>query len=682
MLRSLKFRYRIGLLVAVAGIALLLTTSVTLVLGRQSERELTAIETRYVPLLELDREIKEIFRSIPRAFADAMAAAEESGIAKAEANAALLIKRLEVNAERIAGNGGSSAALITEFRAYFAMAHEIATAIVVDGTPEEQLADKIERMGVSRDELSNKLIVATTPDRRQVAAAFVEARKSQRTALLIDIIVAISALSLMALYSWTIIRQTVKSLHAVSLGMERLAEGELGTDIDVRTQDELGDLARETNATARRLHEYRERTQTLLEQTQRQTEELARASRYKSEFLANMSHELRTPLNSIMILSKVLGENEGRELTERQVEFANLIHRSGEELLALINDVLDLAKSEAGKQTLVCEQVKLGELTDYARRMFEPHAHQKKLELVIESGFELPAEIRTDRIRVHQILKNLLSNAVKFTERGRVSVGFSRAGADAIEIAVSDTGIGIPADKLDWIFEAFAQAEGGTSRKYGGTGLGLSIVKELAERLGGSIRVESVFEQGSTFRLVLPISGPPMDSAFEDSIPPVTPIPLPPLSISRTGSGPRPRSMSRPSITAEMPTIIEPSLDGKTVLIVDDDMRNVYSLAGALRAKHLRVLTASDGIEALDELAKHPETDAVLIDVMMPRMDGHEATRRIREMPQFADLPIIALTAKTMPGEREKCLDAGANEYVPKPVDVAQLLQLLRVWLG
>ncbi len=681
MFRSLKFRYRIGLLVAVAGIALLLTTTVTLVLGRQGERELTAIETRYVPLLELDREIEELFRSIPRTLTEASAADEESGIAKASASAELLIKRLETNAERIAGNGGDTAALIAEFRAYFASAREVTVAMIVDDTPAEELTDKIERMNARNDEFANKLSAATTPDRRRLAAAFAEARRSQRTALLIDIIVAICALSLMALYSWTIIRQTVKSLHAVSQGMERLAEGELGPDIDVRTQDELGDLAREANATARRLHEYRERTQTLLEQTQRQTEELARASRYKSEFLANMSHELRTPLNSIMILSKVLGENETRELTERQVEFANLIHRSGEELLTLINDVLDLAKIEAGKQTLVCEQVKLGELVDYARRMFEPHAHQKKLDLVIESAPDLPGEIRTDRIRVHQILKNLLSNAVKFTERGRVTATFSRAGADAIEIAVSDTGIGIPADKLDWIFEAFAQAEGGTSRKYGGTGLGLSIVKELAERLGGSIRVESVLEHGSTFRLVLPISGPPLDTAFEDSVTPVPPLPLPQLAISRTVTGPRPRP-PRPTITSEMPAIEEPSFDGKTVLIVDDDMRNVYSLAGALRAKHLRVLTASDGIEALDELAKHPETDAVLIDVMMPRMDGHEATRRIREMPQFADLPIIALTAKTMPGEREKCLDAGANEYVPKPVDLAQLLQLLRVWLG
>jgi two-component system chemotaxis sensor kinase CheA len=676
--RSLKFRYRIGLLVAVAGIALLLTTAVTLVLGRQGERELTAIETRYVPLLELDRELEELFRSIHRTLLDASDAAEESGIVKAAANAELLVKRLEANAERIANNGGNTATLVAQFRAYFATAHEV-TAKLVNNTPAEQLTDQIERMGTSHDEFASKLSAATTPDRRRLGAAFAEARKSQRTALLIDIVVAICALSLMALYSWTIIRQTVKSLQAVSLGMERLAEGELGPDIDIRTDDELGDLAREANATARRLYDYRERTEALLEQTQRQTEELARASRYKSEFLANMSHELRTPLNSIMILSKVLGENENRELTARQVEFANLIHRSGEELLTLINDVLDLAKIEAGKQTLVCEPVKLGELTDYVRRMFEPHAHQKKLELLTESAPDLPAEIRTDRIRVHQILKNLLSNAVKFTERGRVEVAFSRAGADEIEIAVSDTGIGIPADKLDWIFEAFAQAEGGTSRKYGGTGLGLSIVKELAERLGGSIRVESVLEQGSTFRLVLPISGPPMESSFEDSPRSMTPPPMP-LAISGTVSGARERP-SRPAVTAEMPSIIEPSLDGKTVLIVDDDMRNVYSLAGALRAKHLRVLTASDGLEALDELARHPETDAVLIDVMMPRMDGHEATRKIREMPQFADLPIIALTAKTMPGEREKCLEAGANEYVPKPVDVAQLIQLLRVWL-
>ena len=682
MFRSLKFRYRIGLLVAVAGIALLVTTAVTLVLGRQSEREQRAIETRYVPLLELDREIEGMFRSIPRAFEDAAAAAEESGIDKANAFGEQLVRRLQANARPIAENGderldvAAVEALVAEFREYFAVARKVAKELV-DGTPAEQLTTEIDEMRDRQSTFSERLSKATTPDRSRLAAAFADARESQHTALAIDIIVAILALALMAIYSWTIIRQTVKSLHAVSLGMERLAEGELGPEIEVHTKDELGELAHEANRTALRLHEYRERTQTLLEQTQQQAEELARASRYKSEFLANMSHELRTPLNSIMILSKVLGENDTSELTERQVEFANLIYRSGEELLALINDVLDLAKIEAGKQTLVCEQVKLSELVDYARRMFEPHAHQKKLQLVVDSARGLPLEIRTDRIRVHQILKNLLSNAVKFTEQGQVSLGLARPSTDTVEIAVSDTGIGIPPDKLGWIFEAFAQAEGGTSRKYGGTGLGLSIVKQLTARLGGSIEVESELGLGSTFRLRLPIAGPAHEVVFEDSSPPA-PIQIPPPGPRRA---PTERGV-RPVPTVEMPAVAEPSLEGKTVLIVDDDMRNVYSLAGALRAKHLRVLTASDGIEALDELAHHPETDAVLIDVMMPRMDGHEATRKIREQPQFLELPIIALTAKTMPGEREKCLEAGANEYVSKPVDLTQLIQLLRVWLA
>ncbi|MEJ7597460.1 MAG: ATP-binding protein [Kofleriaceae bacterium] len=325
----------------------------------------------------------------------------------------------------------------------------------------------------------------------------------------------------------------------------------------------------------------------------------------------------------------------------------------------------------------------LAELAEYMRRMYAPLVQQKGLVLEVEVAPELPVAIRTDRIRVHQILKNLLSNAVKFTERGQVRLAMVHGSSDDVELAVTDTGIGIPPDKLDWVFEAFAQAEGGTSRKYGGTGLGLSIARQLAERLGGSLRVESMLGHGSTFRLVLPIAGPPVEmSPLEaESIPPAPPAAF---DLARNHSGIRMRQSRpiRPAITAETPVADVPSLDGKTVLIVDDDMRNVYSLAGALRAKHLRVLTASDGLEALDELAAHPDTDAVLIDIMMPRMDGHEATRRIRAQSQFANLLIIALTGKTMPGDRENCLEAGANEYVPKPVDVAQLLELLRVWLG
>jgi CheY-like chemotaxis protein len=404
--------------------------------------------------------------------------------------------------------------------------------------------------------------------------------------------------------------------------------------------------------------------------------ELARASRYKTEFLANMSHELRTPLNSIMILSKVLGENEPATLTARQVEFAHLIHRSGQELLALINEVLDLAKVEAGKQEIVCEAVAVAELASYARQMFQPLAMQKQLDLTVEVDDDAPAYIRTDQARLAQILKNLLANAFKFTERGGVTMRIARAGpgaavaGDCVAISVTDTGIGISADKQAWIFEAFAQADSGTSRKYGGTGLGLTIARQLAVRLGGDLGVESQLGAGSTFRIVLPVCGP----AVDDSGQPVAPSPAP-------ATAPVPVQSDRadkPPTLPPMNAVRDPVLAGKLVLIVDDDMRNVYSLSSALRAEHLAVLTASDGQEAIDELDQHPEVDVVVMDVIMPHMNGYEATRRIRTQERFARLPIIALTANSMPGEREECLEAGASDYLPKPVEPGRLVELIR----
>ncbi|MDB4959077.1 MAG: hybrid sensor histidine kinase/response regulator [Myxococcales bacterium] len=691
MTRSFKFRHRIGLLVLLAATGLVTVTAVTLVLGRRGEQQLSGIETRYVPLIELDRDLKSIIARLTRALEDAAAAADETKLSEADDLDRDFVARLRTGADSIIDNGGDPVALEAQLGVYYAIAREVSAAIV-GGTSMAELGTRIDKMRAAQATFTAQLDTTTSPDRRRLAAAFATARESQRDALWIEIVVASSALSLMSLLSWGIIRRTVKHLRSVSVGVERLAAGDFGHEIDVGSRDEIGDLAREANRTAVRLREYRTKTQTLLSETQRQAEELrhanttlvsaqqlleeranelARVSRYKSQFLANMSHELRTPLNSIMILSKVLSENAGHTLTEKQVELATLINKSGEELLSLINEVLDLAKVEAGKQMLDVAPVPVPDILEYMRRMFDPLAAQKQLTFEVGGVGALPAEIRTDWARLAQILKNLLSNALKFTQRGKVEARIScqlpaiaDVISDPIVISVIDTGIGIADDKHAFVFEAFAQAETGTSRKFGGTGLGLTIAKQLSIRLGGNLYVESELDKGSTFHVVLSIAGPPPDS---ERAPRAQPAPA--------------KTPALFALKAQEP-IAEPAyepdalLAGKTVMLIDDDMRNVYSLSSALRAKDLRVITASDVPEALEQLDNHPEIDLVIVDLTIASPREREIIRQLRGRPRFATLPVIALTT-----ERDTSLEAGASECLPKPVEVGKLIGLLRILL-
>jgi CheY-like chemotaxis protein/HAMP domain-containing protein len=690
-------------------------------------------------------------------------------------------------------------------------------------------------------------------------------------------------------------------------------------------------------------------------------EQLAISSKYKSEFLANMSHELRTPLNSLLILARLLAENKDSNLTDKQVEFARTIYSAGTDLLTLINDVLDLSKVEAGRLELMPAQVALEEVRDFVERTFRPVAEQKELEFRIDVEPDVPESLHTDGQRLQQVLKNLLSNAFKFTEEGsvgltvRVAEPGRRFAHSALEnadrvlaFAVHDTGIGIPKEKQQLIFEAFQQADGTTNRRYGGTGLGLSISREIAALLQGEIRVDSTPGRGSTFTLFVPLELPeaparrrtPPDSAqhplraapatrqpaepHADSpreIPAVVPddraemeegdrsvlivendvtfasvlldmardknfkgiiavdgesalalareyvpdaitldLDLPggmdgwtvldrlkrsadtrhiPVHIV-SGYGTRQRGLragalaflEKPvskealdsafaridkfidervrhllvveddetqrkaivdlvgdddiEITAvgsaaeametlrtrrvdcmvldlgigdrngfqlleevksdperrDLPIIIytgrslssaedtalrryaetiivkdvkspERLLDetalflhrieshlpeqkrrileqlhsedevftGKRILIVDDDVRNIFSLASLLEQHGMEARYAENGRDGLDMLVQDGEFDLVLMDVMMPEMDGYEATREIRAIADYKSLPIICLTAKAMKGDREKCIEAGASDYIVKPVDPEQLLSLMRVWL-
>ena len=665
--------------------------------------------------------------------------------------------------------------------------------------------------------------------------------------------------------------------------------------------------------------------------------QLALSSKYKSEFLANMSHELRTPLNSLLILSRMLAENGDGNLHAQQIEFAETIHAAGNDLLALINDILDLSKVEAGKMELNLGPLALVDLCEDVERAFRPVAEQNSLEFRIERDHSLPTALVTDEQRLQQVLRNLLSNAFKFTQKGTVTLHIAPDEPGTVGFAVIDTGVGIAENKLSLIFESFQQADGTTSRKFGGTGLGLSISREIARLLGGELRVQSTPGEGSSFTLVLPLR---VVTATDTATEPVEPAALPVLAadeqqaallpfdgadddrtsivagdrvllviahdaelardalaaararsfrclvarraplglalareyrpeavliFSADGRGEvllsqlkqHPETRHRPVFVVgpaggrmsalragaagylegargtEAVTFVTQALDefnartvrrlaliedgteldpatmtllgagedvdvlhvpfgkalhmlrtdgaecavlpvsdggaeafalleqagaddslrelpivvyaadpleapdrarldqlaaavnativstperlvdetalhlhrmearlpaatrkllsqlrtadsvfhGKRILIVDDDIRNVFALTSALEMRGMKVVYAENGREGVTKLRETSDVDLVLLDVMMPEMDGYETARAIRGMSRFDALPIISLTAKAMKGDRDKCIAAGASDYITKPVDVDQLLSLMRVWL-
>jgi signal transduction histidine kinase/response regulator RpfG family c-di-GMP phosphodiesterase len=553
-------------------------------------------------------------------------------------------------------------------------------------------------------------------------------------------------------------------------------------------------------------------------------EQLSLTSKYKSEFLANMSHELRTPLNSLLILSKLLSDNPQGNLNDKQVEFAKTIHGAGSDLLSLINDILDLSKIESGTVTIEVGEMPMMTLKQHMERTFRQLAADKGLEFNVDFDPELPAAIHTDEKLLQQIVLNLLSNAFKFTAQGEVTLdvhtatsGWSpnhpvlRNAETAIEIAVTDTGIGIPDDKQKLIFEAFQQADGTTSRKYGGTGLGLSISREIARLLGGELQVRSKPGEGSTFTLFVPLEAASADQVgtsiaryentgavvptsiaaeidvsddrddlgnspfvliIEDDAtfasilldlardaglkgvvstagsgslamarklqpnaitldlglsdidgfvlldllkhdPETAHVPIHVISgadrseaamnlgalgvtekpadqqelakvfrelLQKTKKRPKRRSAANKSEAAQAREV--PELAGTRVLIVDDDIRNIFSLTSVLESYDVEVLHAERGKEGIRILERDGHIDVALIDIMMPEMDGYETMRQIRRRRELADLPLIAVTAKAMKGDRQKCLDAGASDYIAKPVDIDLLLALLRVWIA
>ncbi|MCC2956043.1 response regulator [Massilia sp. IC2-477] len=410
------------------------------------------------------------------------------------------------------------------------------------------------------------------------------------------------------------------------------------------------------------------------EQLRQRALELERASRYKSEFLANMSHELRTPLNSSLILAKLLADNAAGNLNDEQVRFAQTIYSAGNDLLHLINDILDISKVEAGKLELVPEEVPLRRMVEGLARTFEPLARQKALDFSVSIEPNVPASITTDRQRVEQILKNLLSNAVKFTDSGRVAMSVGVTPEGWVQFGVRDSGIGIAPDQQEKIFDAFHQADGTTSRRFGGTGLGLSISRDLTNLLGGKLSLSSNPGEGSLFTLSLPKSG------AVAATPPAAPT-LAPAQVQfqpAAAPTPAPAAAATPAQTeplASFPDDRDESAAGtRTVLVIEDEpefARILFDLAHELDYRCLVALTAGEGLA----LAATQKPDAVLLDIRLPDSSGLSVLQQLKDNPATRHIPVHIVSSIENGGE---ALHLGAIGYALKPTSREQLEEVFR----
>ncbi|WP_018611083.1 response regulator [Segetibacter koreensis] len=466
-------------------------------------------------------------------------------------------------------------------------------------------------------------------------------------------------------------------LENMNTELEAQAQKLQASEEELRVQQE--ELMQTNQELEERTKIVEERNQLIVERNieiQQKARELELSTRYKSEFLANMSHELRTPLNSILLLSRLLAENTQKNLSGEQVEYAQVIQSSGNGLLALIDEILDLSKIEAGKMELEFDKVDITTITNDLQSLFSPIAKEKKLDFSISIDEDVSPSIETDKMRLGQVLKNLISNALKFTSNGCVKVHVSNASENSsfIAFSVKDTGIGIVKEKQQMIFEAFQQEDGSTRRKFGGTGLGLSISRQLSKLLGGEISVTSEPGKGSEFIVHIPKTRSVEKNKEKPSVFDDIALEIP---VKETGENRSPEN-SEPKTPLISPVVQDDrnsvSANDKTILIVEDDIAFAKALLDYTRSKGYKAVVAVRGDEGID-LAREYNPTGILLDIQLPVKDGWEVMEELKSNPFTRHIPVHMMSANSA---RKESLQKGAIDFINKPVAVEQLQQVFK----